>query len=251
MSLHIERSKWYTERNMYKGDKIPAPLPNKQFPIGDIVDASKDERVNHWFEKIEKMDQNQFAAWAKLNHAPTAILSSAPGYKTYHAGMRLCKKWDEIKGGDRHYTVTGYVLTLAFNHETHYLPTYNTDFTEELLRMQRPNEQLHRAQNFARVAWHGMQTYPRVHATMERLYEHAKTRYDILDTENSEYFQAGMALPYVLSATSRLIGYTPDFTGMIDEKQDLRTTPFGRLFTDKIALAPDVVLPKKIIEDSN
>jgi hypothetical protein len=191
--------------HMYSGDKIPGLLPNRQFPLNDIIDTYKEDKANTWFEKIEKMDRGQFVMHMTTFREPTAIVASPGVYKNYHAGVRLCRKWDEVHGGDKHCAITGYKVALLFAQETQYLPGFGgADLSMELAQMQRPDEQLYRAQNFARVAWHGMATYPRVHTAFERLLEHSKARFSLPD-ESREYYQAGMALPYMLAFTAGLI----------------------------------------------
>lgn len=225
-------------------------MQNKQFPIGDVTDAHKDKAVNEWFESIEKMDHNQFRMHVQINHKPTVMVASTGPYKNYNSAAQLCRKWDEVRGDNRHFAATGYIVAMAFNQRTNYLPSPIHNLSVELAHMH-DDADPQSAPNFARTAWYGMSTYPRVFGTYERLYEHSRSRYDIVAEENSDYFLAGMMLPYILASASRLIGYTPEFKGLKGEKYNLQTTDFNQFFTNDVELAPDVIIaPERAEEES-
>ena len=228
---------------MYSRDTAAEISPNRQFPLGDITDTRKEEIANDWLNTAGEMDSRYFMSRIQMSYKPTPIIAGTHGYQTCNAAVNLCRTWDAAKGDKRNFALTGYIVSMAFNNEVHYLPSCKMNLTAELNQMQRPDEQRFRAQIFAQTAWRGMQQYPNVHDKFERLLEHSQTRFEIQPYDNREYFQAGMALTYILSATARLKDYIPDFTCMTDEKMNLRTTPFSKFFSTAVSLAPDVILP--------
>lgn len=234
---------------MNRGERIPELHPNRQFPIGDITDRYKIDRANQWFNDVEKMDNAQFSTTVQIRHKPSWLAKNTTPHNNYYSGLRLCNAWDQNAIINKRLATTGYMVTLAFNETVHYLPTPNIDLSSDLNRMQQPNESLQRVCDFGKTAWRSMQRHPNVYATFERIYEHSKTRWDLDLDEDSEYFLAGLTLPYIMSVTARLINYTPPFNGMKSERQDLRTVEFGRLFTKDVELAPDVIIDNKTSDD--
>jgi len=231
---------------MYEGNGIPKLQSNKHFPIGDITDAHKTKRVNEWMDRITKMENGQFGTYIHVHQKPSNLIENTGPAKNYHGGVELCRKWDSEHTTNRKFAVTGYILAMAFNNDTHYLPVPTTDLSGDLKLMQEHT----RAQSFGRTAWRSMQQYPNVAATYEQLFDHARSRWDIGSEENSEYFMAGFMLPFMMSQTGRLINYTPEFNGMTSERHNLRTTDFHRFFTRDVDLAPDVILPNIATEES-
>jgi hypothetical protein len=214
---------------MYKKDTIPNLSHTEPFPLGDVNDVHKERLANEWITGIEAQPCDQFMRNVRITYAPTAIIGSA-AYKTHNAAMNLCKSWDEVKANGSELALSGYKIAMAFTKATHYLPGINFDFVDQLKQMQRPDEQLYRAREFARVAWQGMEQYPHVHDKFEHILDHSRTKFVIQSDENLEYFQAGMALSYILTTAAQLAIGTPDFKGMTGEKVNLRTAEFGQLF---------------------
>ncbi|USN96286.1 MAG: hypothetical protein H6797_04395 [Candidatus Nomurabacteria bacterium] len=236
---------------MYTRDTIPKILPNESFPLGDIKDSLKEQGANGWLNTIEKLDNNQFRARVNLFHAPTATIGYGAGYRTFKAAMLLCGQWDLVQGNNSSLATVGFKVAMTFQNEVHYLPSSNLDLTLQLARMQNSEEQLYRAQDFARAAWYGMSQYPNVYEKFDRLLEHSRIRYRLSPEENREYFQAGMALPYMLSLTTALAESTPEIKGMADrtgKNWNLQTTPFRQFFTDEVELAEDNIIPSDYLE---
>lgn len=236
---------------MYTRDTIPKILPYESFPLGDIDDSLKEQQANAWLDAIEKLNNSQFRAKVNMFHAPTATIGYLAGYRTFNAATQLCKQWDIVHGNNTSIALEGYRVAMTFQNEVHYLPSSNVDFTVELAQMQNSKEQLYRAREFARIAWLGMSHYPNVYDKFGRLLEHSRIRYRLSPDDNHDYFQAGMALPYLLSLTSALEKNKPEFKGMSDttnKNWNLKTTPFRRFFTNHVELAQDNVVPSDYLQ---
>lgn len=218
-------------------DRMPATQPNKQFPIGDVDDKQKDERAKAWFRKVESFKPDDFVTYVELTSKAQAMDGVVTNVN-HEKALELCIDWDDQQGGNRHFAVTGFFVAKSFMNETRVLPKFSNDLQSEIENMRSP-DMVGRAREFGRAAWSGLHySHPRVAAYYDRLYEHALGVYDFEDKEEyREYMRAGMALPYMMSATSRLIGYTGEFTGMTTQKHNLQTTPFSRLFTNVVELA--------------
>lgn len=234
---------------MYGGDRIPEILPTKHFPLGDITDAYKNKRVDEWIDMISNMDNKALDAHMKRHQRPVNMVENSVQERNHNAAVDLCKAWDGTHPNSRRYAITGHIVAVAFNEYTHYLPTPDSDLSDELKRMSHEDQQLHRAKAFGSTAWKSIQQYPNVHATHEKVFELACSRWRIAPDDQA-YFMAGFMLPFIMSVTGRLINYTPEFSGLKTERHDLRTTNFSRFFTNDVELAPDIVLPKTLEEES-
>ncbi|USN96281.1 MAG: hypothetical protein H6797_04370 [Candidatus Nomurabacteria bacterium] len=210
-------------------ENVPAIKPNKQFPIGDVVyDSHRNKKVSEWFERVEDMDRDGYSAHVNFHHAPT----SQDGEKaclTHDAAVRLCQSWDNSRADGVPASHVGYRLVMTFNQQARLLPKCDVDLTKQLTQM--CEQQKHLAREFARFAWESIADYPHVYAVYERLLEIGRTRFALDDEEDRDYFKAGMALPFMFAWTSRLEGYTPKFSGMIETTGEPDSDSFGRCFT--------------------
>jgi len=217
-------------------DRIPPTLSNKPFPLGDVNDVRYTKRVNDWFEKAEQFNYDKFMNRTQLLFAPAQVVTPTAVHRSHSAAVKLARQWDTARGMNND-VFWGYAVTMAFNNETHYLPKYTVDFTDQTEQMAQAEEQLHRARTFGQTAWRSMAQYPNVYATFTRLLKYSAKHIELGSPPDSiEYFQAGMALPFMFALTSKLVDDTPEFTSFTNHdnfgrKMNLRTTPFSRFFT--------------------
>lgn len=221
-------------------DRIPDILPNKQFPIGDICDSHKQAKADAWIGGIAKQSLGQFVSMLNLSSRIHPTIITDKSAKTHNEALALCKAWDRVENIDGtkdyfRFSSVGYRLMLAFNKETQYLPFYNMDFSQELSQMRLPEENLYRAREYAYAAWSCMQQYGNVHRTLTELLEEAGKKVDLVPDDHRQLFQAGMALPFNLGLTARLIGYTKPFSSFNSRDgsgnlMNIATTDFNTFF---------------------
>lgn len=224
-------------------ETIPETAANKQFPMGDITEAHAIRRAEEWFDSTAMHDRSYY-----LNRlrAMRPYIGSESGQKTYNAALALCREWNSQLHEDSRMASMGYLITQDFLNETRLLPPPSADFSSELFNMQLYDYD--KAGVFANHAWYCMkESHPEVHRQFTRLQGFADKLVfaEERGEKDRDHLRAGLVLPYILSSSSRLAGYTSghlDFTGMeVGEPKKLLKKDFGKLFTNKIRLADEYI----------
>lgn len=221
-------------------EHIPKIQKGREFPVGDIVDAQKDKKVDQWLDAVSGLNHYRFTEYIAFHSKIASIVPTAES-KTDRAARGLCHRWDYSYNNARRYTSGGYAFVRAFNRQTNYLPESNIDFSQELSQMTRLETQgglIRSGREFGRVAWQSMAIYPNVHLTFLRLLEHAEPRYGIFSNKDRDCLKAGMALPFVLSWAAGMVAATPSFSCMSSYRQESEND-FATLFHDDKPLAPN------------
>lgn len=233
---------------MASSDRIPNIEKGREFPIGDIVDAAKDARVDQWLDTVGSLSHQNFLEFIKINSQPRLLNQMRPN-KTDLAALGLCHKWDYGNGHSAKYTYAGYNSVIAFNRQVNYLPESDIDFSNELNQMSQREVDggiLNSQREFGRVAWNSMAIYPNVHLTFFKLLEFIEPRYGIFTDKDRDCLKAGMALPFLLSWTAGLASLTPEFTSFSDTSNPDEKDAFHSRFSNEIPLAPDNPKDRKI-----
>jgi hypothetical protein len=225
-------------------------LTSQPFPLGDITDKETQLRAEAWLVDMADKDFAEYGATIKSHNKPH-FTKGLNVMRNYAGAVALCKVWDESRpryddSGDEAmpFALIGYRLAMTFNQQTSYLGQATADHTKYLEQMARHDTeggQREMAREFGRFAWEGMAYYPNVFGVFEQVLEIGKTRFDLYPSDNREYFQAGMALPYVLAIAAGL-DHTPEFNSMSDGANP-PAKEFGHLFTN-VDIAPED-LPRK------
>lgn len=229
-------------------DQIPNIKKGREFPIGDIVDAEKDARVDQWLDMVGSLSHKDFLDFIEINSRPRQ-LNQLKANKTDLAAFGLCHKWDYGFSARTRYTHAGYCAAVAFDRQTGYLPENTIDLSKELNQMSLREIEggiLNSEREFGRVAWNSMALYPNVHLTFLKLLEFIEPRYGIFTDKDRDCLKAGMALPFLISWTSGLASLTPEFTSFSDQSESDKEDEFLSRFSNKIALAPDNPKERKI-----
>ncbi len=225
-------------------EKIPESQNGQAFPMNDITEKRLYEKVDSWFTKVKEYDRKQFIAHINLyGRHPSSMMSDSE--KTHRSAMELCKKWDLVEHEKYRMTTFGYQACQSFTNETRLIPPTTVDFSEQLGLI--GLEQQNAARKFGQRAWASMRGdavnngHKNVHQTLSRLSQHIQTAFNIYDDIDIEHIETGISLPYLLSVSSRLVGYSSgvnDFNGMIElNEKSVDQLSFSKYFIKNISLA--------------
>lgn len=221
-------------------EKIPK-TSHKPFPLGDITDARSHQKAKDWIDVVGDYDRRQFLSYIRIN-GMMPLNFSEEARKSHHAAIDLCREWNTALHEDLRLASTGLLVAQTFIRDTDFLPAANVDFSGELFHMQLEKPTL--AREFARHAWQGMaHSHPIVHGQFVKISEMTEKMLFVTSGDERDYLRAGMAIPYLLAAASKLAAYSSgenDFTSMAEtDKKKVKKKAFARYFTKSVELAKD------------
>lgn len=214
-------------------EKLPIAQEGGQFPMRDIDDAHRISMVDAWFNEIAHFNAPRMLSYALYQSRPTNTDSQII-YHNHIAALKLCAEWDANAKVENKYAVLGFAVAHSLETATNLLPRWTTDMTEEIIQMQRDQPD---AIAFGRIAINGMYaSYPTLYKQYEQLYVRVTDCFDITDAAEKGYFQAGMALPYMLTVADQLRTVASDkkINGIvIGSRQQLESMKFSDIFTSE------------------
>lgn len=212
-------------------EKLPIAQEGGQFPMRDIDDAHRISMVTAWFNEIEHFNAPRMLNYALYQSRPKNTDSQIV-YDNHVAALKLCAEWDAKAPVKNKYAVLGYAVARSLETATNLLPQWTTDMTEEIAQMRHDQPD---AIAFGRIAINGIYaSYPTLYKQYERLYVRVTDCFDITDPAEKGYFQAGMAVPYMLTVADQLKSVAIDkkVNGVvIGSQQQLESMKFSDIFT--------------------
>lgn len=214
-------------------EKLPIAQEGGQFPMRDIDDTHRISMVDAWFHEIEAFNTPRMLNYALYQSRPKNTDSQII-YDNHVAALKLCAEWDAKANVENRYTVLGYAVARSLETATNLLPQWTTNMTEEITEMQHNQPD---AVAFGRIAINGMYaSYPTLYKQYERLYVRVTDCFSITDSTEKSYFQAGMALPYMITVADQLknVVVNKKMSGIITgSRQQLESMKFSDIFTSE------------------
>ena len=227
---------------MREYDKIPRTSHDDHFPMADVSDVRKLNVADKWLKDMALHDHYEFSTYIHAKYKATDKDSINARFNDQGAVV-LTQYWGREIAENPMLVTRGYELGSIFIRDTNFLPDFDMDLRQPLMKMRLEDAD---PIFFAQNAWAGMaRSHPNVFAKYERLYELGAEHFDIDNDTNETLFIAGLALSYMLSVTAWLEKDVKisKFTSMVnlrETKHDFKAMQFGKLFSTAPGLASNI-----------
>lgn len=224
---------------MWAYDKIPQTSLNDHFPMADVTDVRKLNVADKWFKDIALHDHYEFSTYVHTKYRANEKDSINARFNDQGAVV-LTQYWGREIAENPMLVTRGYELGCIFMRDTNFLPDFDIDLRQPLMKMRLEDAD---PIFFAQNAWAGMaRSHPNVFAQYEKLYELGAEHFDIDNDTSEKLFIAGLALPYMLSVAAWLEKDVKisKFTSMVnlrEKRHNIQTEAFGKLFSTAPGLA--------------
>jgi hypothetical protein len=193
-------------------EAIPPTLDHKHFPIGDIA-LHEEQKAHSILEQLSAEDtEEQKQNLRKIRGQEVTHWRSFSGQdKIWNDVEDLAKSWSNTRlpeAKDRGSLMfrLGFQNSLSFIKKSNLLPFRYINFSDELHAMGSYNADVQEL--FTNEVWACMkQSHPRLYNVMAQLANLTSEALECEDEEELILLDAGVALPYVMASSTRMIRY--------------------------------------------
>jgi hypothetical protein len=193
-------------------EAIPPTLEHKHFPIGDIA-SYEEQKAHSILEQLSAEDtEEQKQNFRKIRGQEVTHWRSFSGQdKIWNDVKDLAESWGNTRLPDAEDRASlkfmlGFQNSLSFIKNSNLLPVIYINFSDELHAMGSYNADVQEL--FTNEVWACMQqSHPRLYNVMAQLSKLTTESLEYEDKDELILLDAGLALPYVMASSTRMIRY--------------------------------------------